>query len=304
MNFKEFIKSLDMFKNCSDEVIEYITKFTEETDIESGNLIFNEGSVGEYVYIIYSGQVEIVKNYGKDDQKLLSVLNPKEVFGEMSLFSTAGRSASAVTKTQSKILKINAKHFEYIFANYSKDGIRIIEWLLFNTISRLEQTSKELASVYSISHLMIRSATEAQGLKLFLTNVCKELDNVIDPEFVVGIYIYNKFNEEYELVSISGQRNQVFKDSFDKNDNFVVQILDGKFEDIDGIKIYSCPMIYAKTIVGFVLITSPNKKFTQRVIDLINSITNLIAVGTVNLRHIQEEQEKARLQQMKSRYTM
>ncbi len=308
MNFKPFIKSLEMFKNCSEKIIAELVPLFREDEYKEETLVFEENSVGENIYIIYSGKIAIIKNYGKSNQKLLSILSEGEIFGEMGLFSAIKRSATAISKTESKLLSINSQEFKKVFIKYPEDGIKIIEWLLYNMGSRLEQTSKELAAINTISYLIINSLNEEDGLKRFLTKVCSEIYNIIEVGSTVAIYVYNIFLEEFELISICGEDNNFLKKSYDKNDEFISKLL---FNNENCGMISECgrncilfPMINLQNFIGFVVITNKNFLFSQRMKDMVSSITNLLSVSTVSLQQIQEEREKQKFKDMKSRLVL
>ncbi len=65
----------------------------EET-YQDGQIIFKEGSSGDWIYTIVSGSVEISKQVG-DEIKVIEVLGPGEVFGELVFIGGFKRTASA-----------------------------------------------------------------------------------------------------------------------------------------------------------------------------------------------------------------
>jgi uncharacterized protein (TIGR02266 family) len=66
---------------------------TEET-FPDGQIIFKEGSPGDWIYIIQSGSVEISK-YVRGETKIIEVLNAGEVFGELGFIGGIKRTATA-----------------------------------------------------------------------------------------------------------------------------------------------------------------------------------------------------------------
>jgi len=65
----------------------------EET-YQDGQIIFKEGSSGDWIYTIISGSVEISKHVG-DETKIIEVLGPGEVFGELVFIGGFTRTATA-----------------------------------------------------------------------------------------------------------------------------------------------------------------------------------------------------------------
>jgi len=70
---------------------------------EDGEVIFTEGSYGDEMYVIHSGEVEISRmtNEGK---KVLTILTKDGFFGEMALLSDSPRTATAISIGKSVLL--------------------------------------------------------------------------------------------------------------------------------------------------------------------------------------------------------
>jgi CRP-like cAMP-binding protein len=66
---------------------------TEET-FQDGQIIFDEGSSGDWIYVIDSGAVELSKKV--DGKKIvIEVLQPGDIFGEMAFIAHVPRTATA-----------------------------------------------------------------------------------------------------------------------------------------------------------------------------------------------------------------
>ena len=66
------------------------------TEYGKGDVIFREGADSDCMYYIYEGRVGIYTGYGTQRQKLLAELTPEMFFGEMGMFESLQRTASAV----------------------------------------------------------------------------------------------------------------------------------------------------------------------------------------------------------------
>jgi len=92
-----------------------------EEKYEDGKAIFQEGSPGDWVYVILSGSVKISKTV-RGKQFTLSVLEPGEVFGEMSfLGGTNKRTASAWAEGETTIGVIDRQSLDEEFNKISSD---------------------------------------------------------------------------------------------------------------------------------------------------------------------------------------
>ena len=72
----------------------------------AGEAIFDEGSQGEKMYVVYAGTVTIERG-----GKVIEELAAGDSFGEMSLIDGAPRSATARAKTNCEVALITEKAF-------------------------------------------------------------------------------------------------------------------------------------------------------------------------------------------------
>ncbi len=75
-----------------------------------GEYIVREGEVGDCMYVIQSGKVEVVRRDG-DKEFSLDVLEDGDFFGEMALFDREVRSASVRTIGEVWVLTLEKKSF-------------------------------------------------------------------------------------------------------------------------------------------------------------------------------------------------
>ena len=69
------------------------------------------------MYVILSGTVRVVKNYGEFNQTIVATLSPGDFFGEMSLFLLKPRSATVITAEECVILEINQSNVYEVMEN-------------------------------------------------------------------------------------------------------------------------------------------------------------------------------------------
>lgn len=74
-------------------------------------LIFQEGDIANYAYLLKSGKVEIA-TYKGTKRIVLATIMPNQLFGELALIDGSPRSASAVTVEASEVLIIRPEDIE------------------------------------------------------------------------------------------------------------------------------------------------------------------------------------------------
>ena len=77
---------------------------------KDGEIIIKEGEVGNCMYVIQSGKVEIF-HHMKDKEVSLRIAGPTEFFGEMALVENDVRSASARALGEARIMHVDKRTF-------------------------------------------------------------------------------------------------------------------------------------------------------------------------------------------------
>lgn len=90
-------------------MINTLKHYSDYKNYLSGDVIFKEGEPGDVMYAIVEGEVEISVH----DKPVFSV-KQGEVIGEMALIDRKPRSATAVAKTDCKLVVINEQRFNFL----------------------------------------------------------------------------------------------------------------------------------------------------------------------------------------------
>ncbi len=105
------------------------------------SMIFCEGQPGEELYILQRGQVKITKIVD-NNEVLLALLKPGDIFGEMALLENKPRSASAISSDEAVMLAVNRANFEQMV----KSQPQIISRLTTLLSDRIWLIYKQLAN--------------------------------------------------------------------------------------------------------------------------------------------------------------
>lgn len=106
------LKSLSIFKDTPEHILADLAPLMQEEEYEKDTVIFNEGEIGDCMYIIYQGEVKIHKG-----NTILALLKEKEVFGELALLDPEARSASATTNMDCTLFRIEQEPFYELIEN-------------------------------------------------------------------------------------------------------------------------------------------------------------------------------------------
>jgi CRP-like cAMP-binding protein len=74
--------------------------------LRKGQSLFKEGDDGDHLYVVSSGKVKLGTKSVDGRENLLMILGPGDMFGELSLFDSGPRTATATAVTDSKFLAL------------------------------------------------------------------------------------------------------------------------------------------------------------------------------------------------------
>jgi CRP-like cAMP-binding protein len=119
----------------------------------AGEAIVEAGKEERAVYLIVGGTVRVTGRVELDDdrhiQPGLCDLGPGEVFGELSLFADAARSASVVAVDECDLLALDAAALEDYFDRHPEVGYAALKWLFSVINQRLRSADKRLEGVFA-----------------------------------------------------------------------------------------------------------------------------------------------------------
>ena len=111
----ELLRNIPLFKSLSDNVLVNIQNAPENGIEEYGQreMIIRESEVGDCMYIILDGYLEVTIRSGSSDREVgIATLRPVDFFGEQSLlpWGTGRRNASVKALHSAKVFRIDKKY--------------------------------------------------------------------------------------------------------------------------------------------------------------------------------------------------
>jgi CRP/FNR family cyclic AMP-dependent transcriptional regulator len=112
------LRNIPLFKEMSPQEIMLVVLAGESVWYGKGDMIFREGTEGDALYIIKSGEVRVAKYDGHGVERDLAILTTGEHFGELALIDNLPRSASAFAVSDSEIIRIPRSNFEDLLKHH------------------------------------------------------------------------------------------------------------------------------------------------------------------------------------------
>jgi serine/threonine protein phosphatase PrpC len=139
------LKAVPLFMHLSYEEILKVLRATYLRRAFPGDVIIQEGSLGDEMYIIRDGKVRVEKG-GME----LATLGQYDHIGEMSFVDAAPRSASIIAIAPTDLITIRKDDFYYLLATDAPLGMKLL-WAFIQVMSnRLRSANTELTAVKAL----------------------------------------------------------------------------------------------------------------------------------------------------------
>jgi CRP-like cAMP-binding protein len=135
------LRSLTVFRDLDKNELEIVYKHVFEKSIKKDYILFMEGMLGELLYIIISGRVELIKKTKDNKEALLATMGANDIIGEMSLIESAPRTATGRTSADSVLMVITKQAFNEILDSNPRIAAKILMSLLKIMSKRLRVTT-------------------------------------------------------------------------------------------------------------------------------------------------------------------
>lgn len=86
-------------------------------EFQAGEVIFREGDVSRHVYVVKSGQIEILMRQADGSEQVIKRLGPGDHFGEMALLRNARRNATVRAATAAEVFKVSPGNFMALYTS-------------------------------------------------------------------------------------------------------------------------------------------------------------------------------------------
>ncbi len=139
----EWLKKVSLFDNLNDEQLEHVLRISQRKTFPAGTTLFHEKDMGLTFYVVLSGSIKLFTRSPGGEEKILSLVNGGESFGELSLLDGRPRSASAQTLEKTTVLELASGQF----MNLLEAHFDITRGILAELCRRLRATNEHVSDL-------------------------------------------------------------------------------------------------------------------------------------------------------------
>ncbi len=230
----EFLRTITIFSDLTDEEIAIFLQWLGSRTIEKGEVLFHEGDPGDELFLVTSGKVAISVKLQDGQDLEISEISAGNFFGEMSIFDNSPRSATCYTKEESELLGLRAEDFFTLMTTHPSITTKIMYRMLRIIVERLQNTGKFLSDMVQFGEEARKRAVTDTFTGLFNRRF---FDDALEEQFsrakmgrsslalvMVDLDHFGKLNDEYgEKVGddVILEAVKVFKTVFSEKDILV-----------------------------------------------------------------------------------
>ncbi len=124
----EFIKQTPLFSTLTDEQLNAVVQIMTERWEENGVTICRQGEVGHELYIVYRGELEIIKESNGQEQ-IVARAQAGDCLGELALMGNVTHTASLRARGDVHLLVIEDTHFQALVHQHPEVAIQMMKFL-------------------------------------------------------------------------------------------------------------------------------------------------------------------------------
>jgi len=123
------LKEIEIFSGLSPSELAAIATVTKELNYPEDRTVFRQNDVGETVFLVVDGEVEVIKERTDGDERVIATIGEGDAFGEMALLENELRSATIQTTKASRFLIIHQQEFKETAMEYPRIALKICKVL-------------------------------------------------------------------------------------------------------------------------------------------------------------------------------
>ncbi len=141
-------QSIDLFQTLTRDELEEIVDLTESISLTSGEVLFEQGTHSEALYVIESGCLEVRSVASVGQEIVLAELEAGTVVGEMSIIERSPRSATVEALETTHLFRLARDDFETLRRRDHASAYKLILQLASTLGERRREADDRIREVF------------------------------------------------------------------------------------------------------------------------------------------------------------
>ena len=171
---RDLLAGLPLFETLNARELEELVNVAVPRSFDRGEVIFQEGSQGDVMYVIREGRVLIKREHAGGRTIALTEMGPGDLFGELSVFDKEVRSATVECIEPTKVVALTSGDVSRVLTQSPVIAVKLIQQLS----RRLRVANSRIGDQYFQS-------TEGRIVNVVLGLAEQQNDGVVMPGTIV-----------------------------------------------------------------------------------------------------------------------
>jgi len=106
MSPTDLLADVVLFGDLTPQELLHLADSSTTEDLRRGDVLFHEDEAADTLYVVVEGRIAIAKRSIDGRESVVALMEPGDLFGEMQLFESLGRSAEARALEPSQVLAV------------------------------------------------------------------------------------------------------------------------------------------------------------------------------------------------------
>jgi CRP/FNR family cyclic AMP-dependent transcriptional regulator len=139
-----FLRSVPLFSSLSKRELLTLNSIAHLRTYQEDEFVFRKGQPGAAMFIIKSGEINIVDHDPDSGENVIATLDENSFFGELALLDDSPRSASAKARVNSEVYAFFRTDLERLLTSSPQIGLQVYRALAMIIGNRLKSTNEQL----------------------------------------------------------------------------------------------------------------------------------------------------------------
>ncbi|MEA3505886.1 MAG: cyclic nucleotide-binding domain-containing protein [Elusimicrobiota bacterium] len=283
------LKKVKLFAVFPEDILRELVPAVVMENYREGEMVFEEGSQGNAVYIINKGRVQILK-----EGKILGVFSEGEVFGEMALYEEEKRSASARALSELALLKISNSDFKKFIREHPDFGVNFLLGSIQEMSARLRKTSQYFVTVFETGKIVGGHYSVNELIQKIIGKIIGDV-----PTATGGLAVI-KDSVTDTWIEAASENNKLI--NFERAVELIEKEKGNIYISDEGGKILGLPIVVDEDMIGYIFVenSASEADFKREEEIILSSVCNQVGLGVVNALKRQEEENRKRLEEKRT----
>jgi len=140
----DMLLDCELFRDFPPADLKAVARYFSISQIVKDEVIFEEGDDGQFMAIVNTGKVAVLKANQDDENVHIATLTRGRTFGEMAVLDGERRSATCVAATDCILLTLSREALDRMIIEFPRTGARVIRAVAVALSRRLRMADGKL----------------------------------------------------------------------------------------------------------------------------------------------------------------